>query len=475
MGAEISTTKFSNNDFEQFKSSLKKETLLLGQWLKDQSFCNEGYSFGAELESWIVDKKTKPFALNEELIKNINNKQVVHELSKFNIEINSDAFNLSNNVLHKIHNNLDNLFSTCAIEAHKAQAQLMLVGTLPQLQGQDLSINSMTDQNRFKAINDQLFNNKDSSEIYITGKDELKLTNNNIMPAAAATSFQIHWKVPVSEAAQIYNASQVASSIVLAISANSPYVLGKELWEESRIPLFEHAISSSPFLSNNKTAKRTGFGDNYISEDIFDYFLKNFLNHSVLLPKDFSPNLRDFSHLKLHNGTIWRWNRPLIGSNNDGTPHIRIEHRVQAAGPSIIDSVANMAFFLGLTHSLTQSQIPMEFQLPFSLAEKNFYRTAKHGLNSKVSWFHGSQHNVKDLILNELLDQAASGLEQMGIDQKDIQKYLYDIMKNRVETGQTGSQWQKKSLDKHHRDFNKMSQDYINNQNEKIPVHKWKI
>ncbi len=476
MGAEISQTEFTNSDYVDFKSTLKKETLLLGQWLKSQYFCDKGYSFGAELESWIVNKNTRPSAKNNEIIEGLKHPQVVHELSKYNIEINSTAYDLSSDVFQKIHNNLTDIFSQCNSMAEKNQSQLMLVGTLPHLKLDEIGLSSMTPKNRFQALNNQLFNSQShsKSEIYITGKDELRVSNTNIMAASATTSFQVHWKIPISKAVQSYNAAQVASSIVVALSANSPFLFGKELWEESRIPLFEHTISSSPFLTKNKFSGRTGFGSKYISDSVFSYFLENFLNHNVILPKSLTPELKNFTHLNLHNGTIWRWNRPIIGHNDDGTPHIRIEHRAQAAGPTLLDSTANMAFFIGLSHSLAKSGIPMEFQLPFVLAERNFYKAAKKGLSAKISWLSGEQKSIKDLIISDLLDQSAQGLRSLGIDEKDVELYIYDIIKNRVLTDQTGSQWQKNELNKNGKDFNKLCEKYISNQNSGEPVHKWK-
>jgi hypothetical protein len=56
----------------------------------------------------------------------------------------------------------------------------------------------------------------------------------------------------------------------------------------------------------------------YARESILECFEANRTRYPVLLPAVMDEPPESLAHLRLHNGTIWRWNRPLIGFDEQG-------------------------------------------------------------------------------------------------------------------------------------------------------------
>jgi hypothetical protein len=220
------------------------------------------------------------------------------------------------------------------------------------------------------------------------------------------------------------------------------------------------------------------FGSGYVNESILELYEEN-LRYAVLLPELIDAPADCLSHLKMHNGTVWRWNRPIIDMNKEGVPHIRLEHRVAAASTSAVDLIANIALFLGLMRNYAYCKSTPQDILSFAEAKDNFYKASKHGLNAKVTW--RGEHNIllKDLLLQELLPKARQGLLKLGIDSKDIAFYLENIIQSRVESGATGAVWQrnfiKKSANRSPEAFAALLQKYMQMQKQDIPVHEWNV
>jgi gamma-glutamyl:cysteine ligase YbdK (ATP-grasp superfamily) len=291
------------------------------------------------------------------------------------------------------------------------------------------------------------------------------------MLEAATTSFQVHLQVPADVALRFYDASLVASAPVLAAATNSPFLFGHRLWHETRVPLFEQAVATESGASA-PDSRRVSFGCGYLRDSIAEHFEDAVRRFPVLLPLLSDEDPSRFPHLRLHNGTLWHWNRPLIGFDGDGATHVRIEHRVLPAGPSLLDMVANAAFYVGLVSALATLSRPVEADLPFDAAQRNFYAAAREGLDADVAWLDGRLHPVRTLLLGELLPMARQGLREQGVDSGEIERWI-GIVEQRVRTRRTGSAWQCAFVEQRGRDFQQMLAAYLEHQRSGAPVHEW--
>lgn len=478
MGEEIRTSSFSDADFDRFKKSLKKETNLLETWFKEKKFPPAPARAGFELESWLIDDELYPASVNEAFLENLDSPLASPELANFNVELNSTPCDLTGDVLTRMQNELDETWKKCKKTAKELHSDIVMVGILPTLDNDVLHLANMSKMKRYRALNREVLHQRKSKPLVfdINGVEHLRVTHRDVMMEAAATSFQIHLQVNQDNAVRFFNASIAITGPLLALSANSPYLFGKDLWDETRIPVFEQAVEVGGYDGAAfGPIRRVTFGDSYIRESLFECFKENLEHYPVLLPVD----LRNepLAHLRLHNGTIWRWNRPLIGFDENGEPHLRIEQRVVPSGPTTIDAIANAAFYYGAVTALAESDEPIENQIPHSCARDNFYAAARLGLRSSQRWVDEKDINARDLIIDELLPLAHQGLKSLGISTEDIDKYL-GIIYERVKSGQNGATWQRLFIQKHGqsqhgRDMKALTQAYINNQNSGEPVHRW--
>jgi gamma-glutamyl:cysteine ligase YbdK (ATP-grasp superfamily) len=301
------------------------------------------------------------------------------------------------------------------------------------------------------------------------------VTHHDVMLESAATSFQLHTQINLNQAARLYNASQILSAPMVALCANSPYLFGKDLWDETRIPLFEQAVATGGYdAAAFGPIRRVTFGSGYVRESLLECFNENRDHYPVLLPVNLDNNTATLPHLRLHNGTIWRWNRPLIGFDEAGNIHLRIEHRVIPSGPSTLDAVANAAFYYGVAIAMVNLPTAPELLLQFDKARDNFYRAAQLGLRAHLHWLDDKSHPVTELLLNILLPMAQEGLDLLGVAASDSKEYL-DIIRQRLETGTNGAVWQRAFVDKHGRDMQALTAAYFQHQHSGLPVHEWKV
>lgn len=473
MGQEIEKTYFSKNDFDQFKYNLEKETTQLIDWFKNSILTNEPLMGGFEIESWLLNEALGPAPVNKEFLQNFDTKLATPELARFNLEFNNAPRRLTSTALVDFHDELIRTWNKAQeVAKHlSTPSTLLMIGTLPTLQLSDLNENSMSDMNRYRALNNQIMERRKKKPVhlYIQGHELLDLYSHDVMLEASTTSFQIHTKVPALDAHHYYNAALVISAPLVAITANSPYVFSKSLWSESRIPLFEQSIDTD---NPRAPCKRVSFGTGYAKNSILECFQENLKNFHILLPtvEDDSATL---PHLRLHNGTIWRWNRPLLGFNNTGEPHIRIEHRAISAGPTFIDMIANAAFFYGLQHYWAQHFKEGHYLPDFNEIKNNFYSSAIYSFNHSVTWF-GKELSLSELLRDILLPQAKQGLTNLKIHKDDIDKFLA-VIDARVATQQTGANWQRNYVATHHCDMTELTYAYQQLQQTNEPVHTWKI
>lgn len=477
MGEEINGCVFSQADFDGFHKRLEAEQAILERWFHEGRFSERQPRGGFELEAWLVDHRCAPLARNGDFLHALGSDLVTWELSQFNVELNNIPCDLSGDGLRRLQGGMDGLWRHCQDCARQLGARLVMIGILPTVRQADLGLQSISPLARYRALNDQVLALRGGApiEVDIEGRDHLRIAHGNLMLESATTSFQVHLQAPFSRARALYNASYLASAPVVGLAANSPYLFGRELWCETRIPLFEQAANvnvSTP--GGGPWPQRVSFGSGYVSTNLIESFTKNCWQHPVLLPVHMDAAPETLRHLRLHNGTIWRWNRPLLGFDEDGTPHLRIEHRVIGAGPCIADSVANAAFYFGLATALSQGEPLVEGQLPFATAKQNFYAAAKYGLEAEVTWIGGKRMRLDALVLHWLLPMAALGLEQLGLDGSDIDTYL-GILEGRARSGQTGAVWQRGFIARHGVDFGAMTHAYAERSDSGRPVHEWDL
>ena len=472
MGQEIKDSHFEPGDFEVFAERLRQETELLAAWLQNGSFPQTSNVGGFELEAWLVDSAGRPAPIIQPYLERLGSPLVVPELATFNVELNGSPCTLTGDALSRLQKELEQTWRRCNRVAGELDARLAMIGILPTVKAEDLTLANMSPLHRYHALNEQILRLRGGRplEVVVDGQDHLHLIHEDVMLESAATSFQIHLKVDACEGGRFYNASKILSGPMVAVSANSPYLFGRDLWDETRIPLFEQAVS----VGGTKQTKRVTYGIRYVRETIMECFEANLERYPVLLPRLMDEPPESLAHLRLQNGTIWRWNRPLIGFNAAGEPHLRIEHRVAPAGPSIADAIANAAFYFGAVCALARQGEPPEARLSFQAAKENFYAAARRGLRAEVRWLDGRTGGVSDLILAKLLPLARQGLMSLGIDREETANWL-GIIEGRAATGRNGAAWQRSWVKKNGPDMQGLMQAYLEQQATGAPVHEWQI
>ena len=475
MGEEIQYSRFNKTDYARFTKSLAEETSLLKEWFDNHAFSKKPLCAGYELEAWLIDELGLPFAGNEHLLKSAHNELLSPELATFNIELNVKPQRLKSSLLSDFESSQLKLWNQCQTISSHNHCSMIGIGILPTLADDHLILENLSSLDRYRALNEQVLAQRkgEAIKLDIVGRQRLESTHHDVMLEAATTSLQIHIQIPQDKAVRYYNAAQAISAAMVAISANSPFLFGKDLWSETRIPVFEQAVAAGGFNgAAHGPIQRVSFGSGYAKDSLFECFLENQQHYPILLPVEYKQPTSDLRHLRLHNGTIWRWNRPLISFDEDGTPHIRIEHRVTAAAPSCIDNIANIAFYYGLLHYYAEIAPPVEQSLDFSQIRDNFYQAAKNGLETHIRWTDQQQCSLQKLILDQLLVEAETGLQQLFVDEDDIKKYL-GVIEHRVKSRQTGSAWQRAFCSKNHFNMQQMTLTYLDNQRTNQPVHTW--
>jgi len=471
MGQEITSSQFTAEDFEEFAERLSQETRLLEHWLDAGVFTDTGHVAGFELEAWLVDHRARPAPVNEPVLEKLADPLVVPELALFNLELNGTPQPLMGAALTDLAEELRATWKRCNAAAAELDARLAMMGILPTVEEGDLTLENMSSMQRYRALDEQLTQLRGGLPLHLelSGRERISVNHENVMLESATTSFQIHLKVDTEQAGRFYNAAKIISGPMVAVSANSPYLFGAELWDETRIPLFEQAVQAG----DAEEIRRVTLGVGYV-DSILDCFRANLERYPVLLPELMDEPEQLLPHLRLHNGTIWRWNRPLVGFGDRGVPHIRIEHRVVPAGPTVDDSIANAAFYFGCVRALSGMASPPERRLPFSRARNNFYQAARHGLDAELEWLDGTRGGAVTLLRQQLLPLAAEGLERLGIDPDEAAHWL-GIITRRLETGRNGAVWQRAWVNRHGRDMAALTEAYMERQESGRLVHEWTL
>ncbi len=472
----------------RFIVQLLRDIHALGQML-DTGLIESGvHRIGAEQELFLVDAAWRPAPLALAILERINDPHYTTELGLFNLEINLDPLVFEGDCLSQLEAQLNRSLATVQTAAHQWGAQVVLSGILPTLRKSDLALTNMTPKPRYRALNTALSQLRGGDyEFQLKGADELSLKHESVMLEAGCTSFQVHYQVEPAEFPECYNIAQAITAPLLAAAANSPLLFGRRLWRETRIPLFQQSVDTRRASSHmRERAPRVSFGQQWVDHSILELIQEDLARFRVLLGTLSEEDslrlleqgrLPDLQALRLHTGTVYRWNRGCFGMGG-GKAHIRIENRVLPAGPSVVDEVANTAFFLGLLRGGQHIYGDITKKMPFHHAETNFLAAAQMGLDAQFTWLGGQVVPARDLICRDLVPLARHGLRTAGLNSADIERYL-DVIEQRVSAGRTGASWLLRSLaamretDTHMARLSALTAATARRQGEGRPVHEW--
>ena len=450
MGRDVELITFSREDRTRYRDKVRRNLDVFTRMLREATFETDAPLTGMEIELNLVDGGGDPVMRNASVLGEIADPDFVTELGQFNIEINVPPRQLAERGLTGFEERVRTSLNSAEERAAAIDTHLVMIGILPTLTREHLTSETLSANPRYALLNDQIFAARgEDMQITIDGVERLDVLCDSIAPEAACTSAQFHIQVSPDDFAAYWNAAQAIAGIQLALGANAPFLFGRELWRETRIPLFEQATDTRPVeLKAQGVRPRVWFGERWITS-IFDLFEENVRYFPPLLPitREEDPvevlrsgGVPQLSELRLHNGTIYRWNRPVYDITN-GRPHLRVENRVLPAGPTVVDLLANAAFYFGLVRSLAEADRPVWTQLTFSQAEEIFHVAARDGLQASMFWPRLGELRATDLVLERLLPWAHDGLDGFGVDPV-LRNRLLGVIEQRCLTGRNGASWQ---------------------------------
>jgi hypothetical protein len=489
VGDEVAATVFTGEDRKRYREKVKRCLDVFARMLSEARFDGDRRSIGLEIELNITEETGDPALANQHVLEMIADPDWQTELAQFNIEINIPPRTLEGGVLGELENAVRASLNHAEEGAKKAHTRLLMVGILPTLSEALLDGSVLSANPRYALLNEQIFAARgEDLHLAIDGVERLSVYADTIAPEAACTSVQLHQLVDPSKFANHWNAAQCIAGIQLAVGANSPFFFGRELWRETRIALFEQATDTrSEELKAQGVRPRVWFGERWITS-IFDLFEENVRYFPSLLPvvededpvevidRGDTPRLQE---LRLHNGTIYRWNRPIYDVVR-GRPHLRVENRVLPAGPTVVDTLANAALYYGLVRVLADDDRPLWTQMSFSAAEENFHAGAREGIDARVYWPGVGEVPVPELVLRKLLPMAHDGLDRWGVDAADRDRLL-GIVERRCVEGRNGATWMASTFhrlyEQHDRAdaLREMTVRYREHMHSNEPVHTWPL
>ncbi|UTW11539.1 glutamate--cysteine ligase [Marinobacterium rhizophilum] len=454
MGLEIDKSSFTPQEFSGFYQRLQSNLQALKALLQRPGFGAGPGSIGAELELCIVDRNGHPLMVNSEIQQAQADPRLTLELNRYNLEYNLTPVPISGTPFSRIETEIRGAIAALEQSALAHEGHILAIGILPTLRRRDFGPHVMTEQQRYKALTDGLSRIRgERIQVRINGDEPISLRARDVTLEGANTSLQLHYRVLPENFADTYNAMQLATPVVLALAGNSPFLLGHRLWHETRIPLFKHAIDGAGCNGQRGRASRVNLGTGWVRDGAYELFAESALLHAALLPvcqqsEDDMQAVRNgdlpkLHELRLHQGTIWPWNRVIYDDSCGG--HLRIEMRALPAGPTACDMMANAAFLIGLAEGLRTEITELMPALPFSMLEHNFYRSAEFGLGTQLLWPSSSHRRLEEVpvtrLARSLLPVAAQGLGRIGIGAAESEHYL-GIIEQRLECGRTGARWQ---------------------------------
>lgn len=455
MGQDVSGQTRTPAQTRAYTKALLRDLQALERMLAEGCFETGIRRIGAEQEMFLVNEAWRPATTALEILDRLEG-PFTTELALYNLEANVEPRVLEGGCFGDLQARLEELVEQARDAAATVATEIALTGILPTLTKSDVTLDNITPKTRYYALNDAFAAARGGEpyKLRIQGADELHTEHDSVMLESCNTSFQVHLQVEPQEFTHLYNVAQVVTAPVLAAAVNSPVLFGKYLWKETRIALFQQSIDTRRgSVHMRDMSPRVRFGEDWVYNGVTDLFQEDIARFRVLLTRDVTEDpmavldaggVPALQALSLHNGTVYRWNRPCYGVGG-GKPHLRIECRVIPSGPTIIDEVANAAFWIGYVLGAAVEYGDVRDRIDFADAKSNFLAAARNGLEVGFRWLDGTMPSARELILGEALPIARSGLADAGVSPNDIDRYL-GIIQERVETGTTGSRWTVRSL-----------------------------
>jgi hypothetical protein len=494
MGLAIEREDFSPEDYWRFSQRLRENLEALRTLLQRPRFGVGPRTVGAELEMFLVDSAGFPLPVNRQVLSQTVDPRVTLELDRFNLECNMRPAPLAGRPFTALRAEFEDSLREVRRAAATQGARVVVTGILPTLREADLGSNALTNQPRYRALSAAIRQRKDCPfRISIAGQDTLLLNWDDVTLEGANTSLQFHLRVSPGEFARMYNAAQLATAPVLAVSTNSPFFLGRRLWDETRVALFRQAVDDrgEPRDGSPRSHARVTFGHGWAREGALELFSEVVALYAPLLPVvgPKSPleclaqgELPGLDELRLHQSTVWTWNRAIYDPKAGG--HLRIEFRALPAGPSVVDMVANGALMLGLTLGLADWMDVLLPAMPFASARGNFLRAAKQGMDAVLEWPSEKTPSPREIpateLMLKLLPIARRGLVTGGVDPAEADEML-GIIEARVAARRTGASWQRQVFAKLEAQMPKadalaaLVERYSRHAESGAPVHEWPV
>lgn len=489
MGERVSSRRFTREDRQRYRDKVHRCLDAFARMLREERFACDAPLTGMEVELNLVDADGRPVLRNAEVLVLIDDAAFVEELGRFNLEINVPPRRLAGDGARRYEAEVRDQLNMADERARELDAGMVMIGILPTLGPEHLTHDAISANPRYALLDEQMLLAR-GEDLHIDirgGPESLETFADSIAPEAACTSVQFHLQISPDEFARHWNAAQCLAAVQVALGANSPYFLGRELWRETRVAVFTQATDTRPTeLKAQGVRPRVWFGERWITS-VFDLFEENTTYFPALLPviddedpiamldSDRTPSLHE---LRLHNGTVWRWNRPVYDTVGD-RPHLRIENRVLPAGPTVVDILANAALYFGALRALAGEERPVWSRMSFGAAEENFTTAAIHGLDATVYWPGRGNVPVTELVLRRLLPLAHEGLRDWGVDD-DIRERLLGIIEGRCTSGRNGATWQVETVRRFEGQgldrweaLRRMTQEYVVRMHSNEPVHAW--
>ena len=493
MGLAIEREQFNQADYLGFQRRLEECLLALARLLRRPSFGTGPSTVGAELELFLVDDQGRALPRNQAVRADTADPRVVLEVDRFNLELNLTPAPLTGRPFAAMAGELDQVLTLVRRAAVRHGGRMVMVGILPTLRAEELRLAALSDAARFRALNNGIRRlRQEPFRIRIDGADPLELAADDVGLEGANTSFQLHLRVDPDRFTAHFNAAQLATAPVLAAAGNSPTFLGHRLWEETRVALFKQAVDDRDTVGrSSRRVSRVAFGTGWTRTGALELLEESVRLHEPVLPvlgpehpldrldEDGVPGLDE---LRLHQGTVWRWNRAIYDPAAGG--HLRVEMRALPAGPTVVDMLANAAFLVGLTLALAPDADAFIRRVAFQQVHHNFYRAGQLGLGAELAWPLGPGGQVRAVpaaeLIHRLLPVARQGLEDAGVATQEVDRLLA-VIEARAACGQTGAVWQRRTLATleprlgRDRGLVAMLEHYLEHQRTGDPVHTWLV
>jgi len=491
VGAGVEREHFQHLDYDRFGERLERGLEALRSLLARPGFGAGQTTVGAELELFLVDPAGRPLPLNDAVSADTRDGRVTVEVDRFDLEVNLTPALMAGRPFSAFGRELDEVLRVVGRAAAAYGGRLAMIGILPTLHPDDLGRGALSDRSRYRAIDRGLRRLRhEPFRVRIDGQDPLQTVCDGISLEGANSSWQVHLRVDPAAFGRTYNAVQLATPPVLAAAGNSPTFLGHRLWDETRIVLFKQAVDVRDEAAHGLRVARVAFGTDWVGDGAIEQFEQSVRLHQPVLPMlaDEDPldqvldgRVPRLAELRLHQGTVWRWNRAIYDPAGGG--HLRIELRSLPSGPTVTDMLANAAFAFGLSLALAPQARAWTRTLPFAQVHRDFYRAAKHGLDARIAWQLDPgwpRTYLAAELIPLLLPRAHDGLVGAGVAPGEARDLL-EVVRERVASRQTGAVWQRRVLARlvpelgRERALAAMLDRYVELSAAGSPVHTWPV